>query len=206
MASKETAADTLALLEERLRRVDYVLNGDEQARDTTEPSPSSGSATARLRRLENMLQQLVARSPSAADVLALRKAHPSIFDHTSTDAPSTLPPAAQLAALVLAHAHLYTSVSVNLTQLQDTHLPDAAALVKLVDLQPRMDKARAKQDLQAKEFAELRARSAKAVEKWYEDGVLGMGDTWAGWEERVRDAEIVVRRREAAKRREEGLV
>ena len=59
---------------------------------------------------------------------------------------------------------------------------------------------------QAKEFAELRARSAKVVEQWYENGVLDMGEKWADWEERLRDCEILVRRNEAAKKREEGTL
>ena len=42
------------------------------------------------------------------------------------------------------------------------------------------------------------------VERWYEGGVLGMGEQWAGWEERVREGEILVRRREARQRREDG--
>lgn len=64
----------------------------------------------------------------------------------------------------------------------------------------------AKQDEQAQAVAELRARSAKVVEKWYVSEVQGMGEAWAGWEERVREGEILVRRKEAVKRREEGVV
>ncbi|KAK5123777.1 hypothetical protein LTR85_002413 [Meristemomyces frigidus] len=206
MASKEVGADTLALLEERIRRVDYIINGDNAARDT-EPSQTTGSATARLRTLERTLNSLESRSQAAADVLALQKVQPSLFHTTlsATKAPTDLPPAS-LASLILAHAQLYTSVSAHLTQLQDTHLPDPAAATKLVDLQPRIEKVQARQDQQARDFAELRRRSARVVEQWYQVGVLEMGEKWAEWEERVRDAEILVRRREAAKRREEGMV
>ena len=63
-----------------------------------------------------------------------------------------------------------------------------------------------KQEQQAEELAELRARSAVVVEKWYSEGVLKMGERWADWEERLREGEILIRRREAAKKREEGLV
>ncbi|KAK4544664.1 hypothetical protein LTR36_003913 [Oleoguttula mirabilis] len=211
MASKAVGADTLALLEERIRRVDYVLNGDNTARDTTEPSHTTGSATARLRTLERTLNSLASRSPAAADILAVQKAHPSLFHPTrsstttNTNTSTDLPPA-HLAALVLAHAQLYTAVSAHLTQLHDTHLPDPTEVIKLVDLHPRIGKAQAKQTQQAREFAELRGRSARVVEQWYRVGVLEMGDQWAEWEERVREAEILVRRREAARRREEGMV
>ena len=35
--------------------------------------------------------------------------------------------------------------------------------------------------------------------------VVGMSERWAEWEERVRDVEILVRRMEAAKKRDEGI-
>jgi len=93
-----------------------------------------------------------------------------------------------------------------LTQLQDTPVADPASAVKLVDLRERIGKAAVRQDQQARELAELRARSAMVVERWYEMGVLEMGENWADWEERVREAEILVRRKEAAKKREQGVV
>lgn len=86
-------------------------------------------------------------------------------------------------------------------------MPDPAALTPLVDIVPRIEKARVKQDKQAAELAELRARSARAVEEWYTGGVLGMGERWTEWEERVKEAEILVRRKEAYKKRvQESLV
>lgn len=206
-SAKETAADTLALFEERIRRLDYIISGENATRDT-EPhqTTTTGSATARLRTLERTLYSLASRSPAAADVLALQKAQPSFFHPSNPTTPPTDLPTASLASLVLAHTPLYTTVSAHLTQLQDTHVPDPAVAVKLTELRPRIEKARVKQEQQAREFAELRARSARVVEKWYEGGVLQMGERWAEWEERVRDVEIAVRRREAARRREEGMV
>lgn len=80
-------------------------------------------------------------------------------------------------------------------------------MAKLIAQQARLDQARQKQDEQAREFAELRARSARLVETWYEEGVLGMGEKWAAWEEKLREGEILVRRREArVKREKEGVV
>ncbi|KAK0836376.1 hypothetical protein LTR03_013735 [Friedmanniomyces endolithicus] len=201
-SSKQTTADTPALLDERLRRVNYALHGDSEVRDS-EQTPRS--AIARLRALERTLAQLLARSPAAAEVLALQKAHPSLFHPHPSNLPSTLPPS-QVAALILAHSQLYTSVSANLTQLQDTRVPDPAGTVKFVDLAPRIEKARVRQEKQAREVAELRSRSARVVEQWLEVGMLGMSERWAEWEERLREVEIVVRRREGAKRRENGMV
>jgi hypothetical protein len=205
--SQQTAADTLILLEDRVNRVNYILNGDADAA-TTQQQPTSkhaASASVRLRSLERNLHSLASNSPAVADVLTLQRMHPEFFDFDSNSSSDSLP-AASIANLILAHSQLYQSLSTRLSQLQDLNVPDAAAAAKLIELRPRIQKAHEKQVAQAKEFAELRARSAQAVEKWYEGGVLGMGEQWAEWEERLRDAEILVRRREAAKRREDGTI
>lgn len=209
--SYQTASDTLALLEERLRRIDYILHGDNPI-PTSDPKPDANRPTPpaaeRLRRLERNLASLASKSPTVTEILDLQKSHPSLFHPTSTpDTTPTLPTPA-LAALVLAHAPLYHQTSTHLQTLQSqSSIPDPAALAKLVALQPRLARIQAKQQEQAREFAELRARSARVVERWYEDGVLGMGEKWAEWEERLREGEILVRRREARERRErEGVV
>ncbi|KAI7239100.1 hypothetical protein KC330_g2131 [Hortaea werneckii] len=202
--SQTTAADTLALLEERIRRIDHLLHGH-----TTLPSPLHErdpesppvSATARLRKLERSLTSLLDRSPAAHQAIALQKSHPHLFSSNPTT-PTDLP-TSTLATLVLAHSHLYTNLSTQLTQLQSTPLPDSTPLTHLIDLQPRINQLQTKQQNQARELANLRSRSAMAVEKWYTGGVMEIGEQWADWEERVREVEILVRRREAARRREE---
>ena len=45
----------------------------------------------------------------------------------------------------------------------------------------------------------LRGRSARAIEGWYELGVLGTGECWAEWESRLEEVEKQVRRRERGK-------
>lgn len=203
----DTATQTLSLLAERLKRIEYVLNGDSERNANEQPSePQTGSAIARVRALERTLYNLSSESPAVADILALQKKHPDLF-HPSANAeanPSISP--SSLVALVLAHARLYQSISAQLPQLQDTPIPDTASATKLLELQPRVDRARERQLAQATELAELRTRSAIVVEKWYEGGVLGMGERWTDWEERLREVEILVRRREAVKRREEGTM
>ncbi|KAK5136678.1 hypothetical protein LTR08_002331 [Meristemomyces frigidus] len=197
MASPAVTDTALALLDDRLRNLTYLLHG------TTAPPPPTPAptASARLRTLERALHALAARSPAAADVLALQKAHPALFPPpTTTTAP---PPPSSAAALVLAHAPLYTTLSHHLTQLHATPLPDPTGAAKLVDLHARVARAAQKQAQQARDVAALRARSARVVEAWYEAGVLGMGAQWADWEERVREGEILCRRREARRKREE---
>ncbi|RMY23833.1 hypothetical protein D0865_16447 [Hortaea werneckii] len=202
--SQKTAADTLALLEERIRRIDHLLHGHTTLPSSLhekDPDSPPTSATARLRKLERSLISLLDRSPSAQQAIALQKSHPQLFSSNPTT-PTDLP-TSTLATLVLAHTHLYTNLSTQLTQLQSTPLPDSTPLTHLIALRPRINALQTKQHDQAQELADLRSRSAQAVEKWYTTGVMEIGEHWADWEERVREVEILVRRREAARRREE---
>ena len=45
-------------------------------------------------------------------------------------------------------------------------------------------------------MAELRTRSAKAIQRWYELGVLGESECWTEWEGRIVEVEKMVRREE----------
>lgn len=197
---------SLALLESRLHRIFYALNGDNEMEDTPSASPSDSSVALRLQKLERQMQLVASKSPTAERVLSLQSKHPELFTQaTNPESSNTLPLAPQ-AALVLSHAQLYSRVSGQLQSLQETSVPDASSAAKLRELQPRIEKAAVRQEQQAKELVELRSRSADAVERWYETGVLGMAERWVEWEERMRDVEIVVRRLEGAKKREEELV
>lgn len=53
-----------------------------------------------------------------------------------------------------------------------------------------------------REVAELRERSARVVERWVEVGVMGMGEVWGEWEERLKDCQREVRRCEGGRERE----
>ncbi|KAF2162866.1 hypothetical protein M409DRAFT_57921 [Zasmidium cellare ATCC 36951] len=202
--TRDTAVDTLQMLHERLARIDFAVNGDDIAQEDHKPN---ASAKARLASLERTLNTLAASSLGVSDVLQLHNSHPELFHPADPkDVPTTLPPAS-LAQLILAHDHLYRTTSTQLSTLNNNkEVPDASALTKLISLQPRIDKIEARQAQQANEFAELRTRSAKIVERWYENGVLDMGERWAGWEEKLKDCEILVRRKEAAKKREEEML
>lgn len=202
--TSDTAADTLSMLEERLARINFLVNGDGIP---TTASHGHGNASTRLRALEKSLKTLASRSPPVSDLLELQNQLPELFGPSSTQStPSTLPPEA-LAQLLLAHEQLFKKTATQLSTLNENkEIPDASQLSKLIAMRPRMEKLEARQKEQAKEFAELRARSAKVVEQWFENGVLDMGEKWADWEERLRDCEILVRRNEAAKKREEGTL
>jgi hypothetical protein len=205
-ASDDITPDTLSLLEDRLRRIDYVINGHNPTVQDSTPHVSAPVST-RLRTLERAINGLASRSHTVTDVLRLQKQCPELF-HTIDDhaVPSTLHPAS-LAQLILAHENLYKTASAQLSTLNENNpIPDSAPLTKLISLQPRIEKAEAKQAEQAREFAELRLRSTRLLEKWYELGVLEMGENWTDWEERLRECEILIRRKEATKRREEGTL
>lgn len=45
-------------------------------------------------------------------------------------------------------------------------------------------------------MAELRTRSARVIQRWYEVGVLGGSECWSEWEGRVVEVEKRVRREE----------
>lgn len=208
--TNETAAATLSMLEERLHRLDYAINGDvlpiEDDNKDNELQPRA-SAAARLRTLERALKTLTTKSHAVSDILQIQQQCPELFHAADEQTiPSTLHPAS-LAQLILAHEGLYKTASSQLSTLHDNStIPDTAPLVKLIGLEPRIEKVEAKQIEQAREFADLRLRSMRLLENWYKLGVLDMGEKWADWEERLRDCEIMVRRKEAAKRREEGTL
>lgn len=206
---QSTAAETLSMLEERLQRISFLLHGDSQTAAVEHDKTSRPSTVStRLANLERSLNSLVNRSNAAYDVLLLQQQIPDLFHPSAQgDLPSsTLNPAA-LAQLILAHDALFKTTSSQLQSLSEiSSIPDSASFTNLIASQARIEKIEAKQIAQAREVAELREKSAEVVEAWYEDGVLEMGERWADWEERLRDCEILVRRQEAAKRRDESAV
>jgi len=59
---------------------------------------------------------------------------------------------------------------------------------------------------QAAEISELRVRTAKVLQRWYEVGLVGSGECWAEWEGRLEGVEREVRRREVVKERRENEI
>lgn len=71
-----TAADTIELLETRLRRIEYLLTGDsswsgESVGVSQTPVPPKESVTSRLASLENVLRELSGKVPAVRDMLRL---------------------------------------------------------------------------------------------------------------------------------------
>ncbi len=59
------------------------------------------------------------------------------------------------------------------------------------------------QEAQAGEMAELRSRTASAIQRWYELGILGESECWTEWEGRVVNVEKCVRREESHRAQED---
>ncbi|KAK6442610.1 hypothetical protein LTR95_001161 [Oleoguttula sp. CCFEE 5521] len=165
MADHQTVKD----LQARLKRLTFAIHGDDSA-GTGLPLPTQnhGSHPAgQVKDLQRQLQSLESRSGAVNEALQLQAKYPEVLSPPTSNV--TLPPAA-LAALVVSHARLYESLSGQLNTLQTLPVPDAAPLTALSTLQPRISKATDRQQQQAREFAELRARSAAVVEQCETNG------------------------------------
>lgn len=65
-----------------------------------------------------------------------------------------------------------------------------------------MDQLAVKQDEQSREIAELRVRTAKVLQRYYEVSLLGGGEVWGEWEGRMERIEREVKRVEVVRGRE----
>ena len=117
-------------------------------------------------------------------------------------APSTLD-TSTITSIVLAHAPSFSETVSRLTSVKDLQIPPASASAELIAMQPRLAKVRETQEAQVREVSELRLRSAMLVERWLEVGVVGQGEVWAEWEQRVRAAERGVRKIEVLRGKQE---
>ncbi len=88
----------------------------------------------------------------------------------------------------------------------DVPVPSADMSTQLIDLQPRIGKIEALQAAQNADVAELRERSAAAIQKWYALDILRAGDTWAEMEGRVEKVEQRLRRISLAKQTDDGMI
>ena len=196
--SETEAHTTLALLESRLHRLEFLLSGSADFNGipeaTTRPVKSDDTIASRLKALEDDLTRLTANSTLVQDMLRLQARFPDLFGISgpTTKQKSTDP--STEASVVLAQASSFPETASRLSSLQDLTIPRAEDSAKLVELQPRLEKTKEVQDRQLKQMAELRESSARIVERWVSEGVVGSGEAWAEVEARVRDVEKGVRR------------
>ncbi|GAB7357321.1 hypothetical protein MBLNU459_g8281t1 [Dothideomycetes sp. NU459] len=207
---QDPALEMLQSLEQRLRRIDFLLHGDNQ--DTLSgtlsgdaavpPSDSSRSIASRLQSIEQSLQAVVAQSKAAAELLRLQNKHPDVWeDSTAPTHPVDMSDSA-LTTLVLSHIPSYHTTAARLTSLSDLPVPNASSSASLIALKPRVQNALQRQEQQQQMVSELRQRSVEAIGRWYELGIVSMGDCWSEWETRLLSAESQVRRAEGRMKRD----
>lgn len=110
-----------------------------------------------------------------------------------------------LASIVLSYATAFPETASRLTSLNDLPVPDAQSSAALINLQPQLDRLAQTQSEQAAEISELRVRTARVLQRWYDVGLVGSGECWAEWEGRLEDVEREVRRGEVVRQgREEA--
>jgi len=197
-----TAIQTIDLLEARLRRIEYVLHGQ---RETAYPDGSK-SAIQRLRDLEHVLGQLIAKSKVVQDLLKLHARHPDFFHPMNTqDVPSSLDTPSK-ASIVLAAASSYPMTASSLTSILDTPMPTADSSTQLILTQSRVAELDMLQESQMRDIASLKERSAAVLERWYSVDVLRIGECWADIESRVEQAEQAIRQAAIVQRNDEGII
>ncbi|KAI2793773.1 hypothetical protein POX_a00358 [Penicillium oxalicum] len=208
--SEAVASVTIELLEARLGRLSYLLTGntDWTGTPSTPEKPASLDETVSrgLLRLGRELEKLCRAVPAVRDLVQLHDRFPDLFNPTDPrEIPEDLSPRA-LASIVLSYATAFPETASRLTSLNDLPIPDAATSASLIELQPRLDQIAQTQDEQAMQLSELRVRTARVLQRWYEVGVVGSGECWAEWEGRLESVEREVRRREVVRAKRENEI
>lgn len=210
-----SARGTIALLETRLHRLEFLVSGasDDTGIPPPSPAPGPGRETLRVRMeaLETGLAKLkrLAGTPGSVirDVHLLSSMFPDLFAATAF-----LPDAknreelSSLASIVLAHASLYPETASRLSSLQTLQVPPADQSTKLMSLMPKLEQLQQEDQRLQSEVRELRERSARCLEWWIKVGVVGMGDVWEDWEKRIADVERNLIRWERRAKEEQGYL
>lgn len=214
------ALSTLSLLNLRLSRVESALTGraapsTEDCRSSKDSASPPDNVPAQLRQLESRLTNLKRLDGLPGSLVrmidSLRREHPEVFSATgqTQDLESETPPDVRNISLqatqVLSHAPLYTSTSSRLQTLQTLQIPPAAHSASLMNAKSRLDQLRARQEKLDSEVLDLTDRSARAAEWWISNGVVGMGELFEDWDERLQDMGRVVRRQERRRAQELGI-
>ncbi|KAF2139034.1 uncharacterized protein K452DRAFT_233305 [Aplosporella prunicola CBS 121167] len=194
---------TLDMLEWRLRRIEFVLNGNVPP----DAHQSEATVAARMQKLESTLASLASKSRAISDVLHLQSKHADLFSpqEPKTKPQDDTPPPEIKLSTVLTDAPAFPATASQLTSLNDLPLPPTGSFTSLVALQPRITQLEERQVDQALQISDLRKRSGQAVLRWHEVMVLGQGRCWAEWDTRVRQAERDVRREEVKRAQEDGV-
>lgn len=108
----------------------------------------------------------------------------------------------ELLAIITSCATSFPTIASRLIAIKDLPVPPAESSAALIALKPRIARVELLQESQGKELAELRSRSASAIQRWYELSVLGGNECWTEWEGRLSNVEKRLRREEGYNARE----
>ncbi|KAI5284426.1 hypothetical protein KEM52_002919 [Ascosphaera acerosa] len=205
------AAETVELLDARLRRLEYLLTGDVtfagEARGISRPANPAETAAVRLRKIEAELRGLAARIPAVRDLLRISPTSapdtrfPDLFQTPPREQLPSLQDPQTLVAIIFSYATAFPETASRLTALQDLPVPPAADSAALVALQPRLDALAAEHARTAHEVAALRAATAALMQRWVEVGAVGGSELWSEWEARIAAAERAIRQHEVQMQR-----
>lgn len=208
------ALATLESLQERLRRIGWHLSRSEEVEDVLQQTINQGkdyTIQARLTSLENSLSMLSSRSPAVNGLLKLRVSaalqqhllltsksdsrYPDLFQPSTSEIPTSLT-TSEILAIINSCATSFPTTASRLNAIKDLPIPSAESSASLIALHPRLNKVELLQESHARDVSELRTRTASAIQRWYELGILGESECWTEWEGRVVNVEKNVRRQE----------
>lgn len=221
----ETAAATLQSLDWRVKRLEHYLSpatagAEAEDGDSTNGTSKSESVHFRLQNLERRLADIIRSNRNADALLHLRMVldletwrlclkltaieadYPEIASNKQKDETLAAASAAKL-PIVLASAAAYTDTVSRLNTLQQYPMADTKELVSLLSQRSRLEKFEAVQNEQLADIQDLQQRSIVLVAEWYQRHVLHSSEQWSSWEARMLEAEQTVRRRDAAKARDQ---
>lgn len=216
-----SAEEVLDQLEWRLHRIEHIIQGTEigDGIASTSTNESRVNLQQRLQNIEKKFASLINTSPLVADLLRL-----CMFMHlvttllvlnpaTGDEHPSKAPDASEdrglesistsdKATIVLASSTTIQAAQSRLSSLEGLKLEDASTLLPLATMQRELSFARARQESQQRELAELQARTARVFAQWYADSVVREGERLAEWEQRMLAMERIIRRRKLAQQQD----
>ena len=85
-------------------------------------------------------------------------------------------------------------------------MPSAEHSAALTSLEPRLAEVELQQEQWLERIADLRLQTALICQRWMELSLLSANECWAEWQERLMEAEKIVRRNEAIKAEESQAI
>ena len=130
------------------------------------------------------------------------KSYPDLFQPINPAEVPTSLTSNELLAIISSSATSYPTTASRLTAIKDSPIPSAESSASLIALHPKLAQVELRQEVQGREMAELRLRTASVIQRWYELGVLAESECWSEWEARLNTVESRVRRGETLKAQE----